>query len=169
MSDEREEILIMFSPYTILFFVDVDEWYENPYNAVNLGDIPDEIWNLYPSNRKYIANIMKFAGYVNRESILRLKCDGDITSMLKYVADRSKLVKDKEAMFGEFELYPSLLAIHPGLKPTFNRFITIVENLVPKRKTPGIMCSRATSQIEEGIKSSFQFQHDHERPESCNS
>ena len=79
---------------------------------------------------------MKFAGYVNRESILRLKCDTELASMFKYVADRSKLVKDKEAMFGVFELDPSLLAIHPGLKPTFKRFYNKVENLVPKRKKP---------------------------------
>ena len=120
----------------ILSLLDVDEWDEDRYDAVNLGDIPDELWDLFPSNGKYIVNIMKFAGYVNRASILRLKCDTELTSMFKYVADRSKLVKDKEAMFGVFEIDPSLLAIHPGLKPTFKRFLNKVENLVPKRKKP---------------------------------
>ena len=114
------------------FLVDVEEWDEDRYDEVNLRDIPEDLWKLIPSYGKYIENIMKFAGYVNRESILRLKCDKEV-SLMKYVADRSKLVKDKEAMFGIFELDPSLLAISPGLKPTFKRFISKVENLVPNR------------------------------------
>ena len=70
--------------------------------------------------------------------------------MFEYVADRSKLVQDKTTMFGVFELGPSLLAIHPGLKPTFKRFIAKVENLVPKRKAaassqePPAKCTRKT-------------------------
>ena len=112
------------------FLVDVEEWDEDRYDEVNLCDIPEDLWKLIPSYGKYIENIMKFAGYVNRESILRLKCDKEVSLMFKYVADRSK---DKEAMFGIFELDPSLLAISPGLKPTFKRFISKVENLVPNR------------------------------------
>ena len=115
------------------FLVDVEEWDEDKYDEVNLRDIPEDLWKLIPLYGKYIENIRKFAGYVNRESILRLKCDKEVSLMFKYVADRSKLVKDKEAMFGIFELDPSLLAISPGLKPTFKRFISKVENLVPNR------------------------------------
>ena len=85
---------------------------------------------------------MKFASYTNRDAILRLKCEKELSSMFKYVADRSNLIKDKEAMFGVFELDPSLLAIHPGLKPTFKRFIAKVENLVPKRKTATPSCTQ---------------------------
>ena len=61
---------------------------------------------------------MKFAGYVNRVSIIRLKSDTEVSSMFKYVLDRIKLVQDRKAMFDIFEPDPSLLAISPGLKLT---------------------------------------------------
>ena len=63
---------------------------------------------------------MKFAGYVNRESILRLKCDKELNNMLKYVADREALVSDKKEMFGILAADLKLLSILPGLSPHLN-------------------------------------------------
>ena len=121
----------------IFSFIDDDEWDEDRYDAVNYGDIPDTLWALIPSSQKYIENIMKFCSYVNRESILRLKCDKEVKAMFKYVTDRIQLVQDRRAMFGIFEPDPtSLDAMPPGFKPTFKRFLARVENLVPLRNRP---------------------------------
>lgn len=114
-------------------FLDSEEWDEARYDEVNFGDIPEELWKIFPSNERYIVEIMKFAGIVNREAILRLKSEKAVEEMFNYVVVREKLVEDKKAMFGIFAKDLSLLSIKPGLKPTFKRFITKVENLIPNR------------------------------------
>ena len=77
---------------------------------------------MFPSYGKYIENIMKFSGYVNRASILRLKCENEVALMFKFAADRQELVEDKKSMFGIYALNLKLLAISPGLKVTFKHF-----------------------------------------------
>lgn len=82
-------------------------------------------------------NIMKFPGFVSHESILHLKYDNEVRSMLKYIADCVTLVKDKDEMLGLFAADLKLLLILPGIKATFKRFISKVEVLIPspnKRK-----------------------------------
>ena len=86
---------------------------------------------MFPSYGKYIENIMKFSGYINRASILRLKCEKEVDLMVKFVADRQELVEDKKSMFGIYAPNVKLSAISPGLKTTFKHFITKVEELIP--------------------------------------
>ena len=74
---------------------------------------------------------MKFSGYINRASILRLKCEKEVDLMFKFVADRQELVEDKKSMFGIYAPNVKLLAISPGLKTTFKHFIVKVEELIP--------------------------------------
>lgn len=120
---------------------------ENQYDELNYGDIPEELWKIFPSNSKYIMNIMKFCGYDNRESILRLKCEKEVSKMFKFVVDREKLVTNKEEMFGIFAADVTLLTILPGFKPTFKRFLTKVENLVPNRTTKSKRNGQSPSEI----------------------
>ena len=58
-----------------IFLLDVEEWDEAKYAEVNFGDIPEALWKIFPSKKSYIVTMMKFAGFVNREAILRLKCE----------------------------------------------------------------------------------------------
>ena len=107
--------------------IDDGDWDEDRYDEINYGEIPNALWALIPSSQKYVENIMRFNGYVNREPILRLKCDKEVKVMFKYVTDRIKLVKDKAAMFGIFEPDPKLLdSMPPGFKSTFKRFLAEV-------------------------------------------
>ena len=77
---------------------------------------------------------MNFCGYCNRASILKLKDKDEFKKMFKFVVDRQELVSDKNKMFGIFASNPALLTILPGLEPTFKRFLSKVEEIIPKTK-----------------------------------
>ena len=90
-------------------------------------------------------HIMKFSGYDNLESILKLKCKKEINKMFKFVVKRVTLVQDKDDMFGIFAEDISILEMLPGLKPTFKRFLGKVKNLIPNPATRRKRLSQGTS------------------------
>ena len=87
---------------------------------------------MFPPNGAYLKRIMQWCSYCNRDSILKLKDKGELLKMFKLVTDRQELIEDKSDMFGIFARNPSMVTILPGLESTFKRFLTKVENLVPK-------------------------------------
>jgi hypothetical protein len=90
---------------------------------------------MFPEQDTFLPNIMKFCGYLNRNSILKLKSAPELQRMLDYVVKMAELVPDKQAMFGIFAPKPALLAefrMPPGTHSTFDRFIDRVDKLTAK-------------------------------------
>ena len=113
-----------------LFFSESDE---NRQNCLKYNNISDDLWKEFPESGAYIKNIMIFCGYNNRESIIRLKDENEVSKMFSTVIELQELVPEhqKDEMFGIFRKNPSLLKILPGIEQGFQRFLKKVENLVP--------------------------------------
>ena len=108
---------------------------EQRRERVNFADIPEELWRMFPERDRYITNIMKFSGYLNRNSILKLKNDAAVKEMFVYAVNLAKLITDKTEMFGMFAPDPALLiemGMPPGTRSTFDHFLDKVDKLLPK-------------------------------------
>ena len=90
---------------------------------------------MFPEQDTFIPNIMKFCGYLTRNSILKLKNESEVQKMFEYVVKMAELIPDKQAMFGIFAPKPTLLSemgMPPGTWSTFERFLDRVDKLLPK-------------------------------------
>jgi hypothetical protein len=117
-----------------LFYLDCDdETEEERYDRLNYDPIPDNLWRLIPPQGSYLKKIMMWCGYENRDAIVKLKDKGELNKMFKFVTDRLELIDNKTEMFGVFAKNPLMVTILPGLESNFKRFLSKVENLVPKK------------------------------------
>ena len=101
---------------------------------------------MFPERDSFIPNIMKFCGYLNRYTIVKLKNSAEIQKMFDYVVSKAELVEDKKAMFGIFARNPSLLSIPPGTQAILERYLDKIDRLLPKR-------SRSKSKLQKAARS----------------
>ena len=105
---------------------------------------------MFPEQDTFIPNIMKFCGYLNGNSILKLKNESEVQKMFEYVVKMAELIHDKQAIFGIFAPKPTLLSemgMPPGTWSTFERFLDRVDKLLPK---PVKLKSRKTTKSPSG-------------------
>ena len=97
--------------------------------------IPEHLSNIFPSHGEYIANILKFCGYQSRETIVKLRDKDEVKKMFTFAATYCDLIdkNNRRKTFGIFARNPQTVTVLPGLKPVLKRFITAVENLIPKK------------------------------------
>ena len=81
--------------------------------------IPPHLWNILPPNAFYLRNIMEFAGYQTRESVIRLKHPEELQKMFNFVIELYDVIEDKKGCFGIFASKTEKLRVLPGLEPTF--------------------------------------------------
>ena len=116
----------------ILILGTPEESEEQRRERIDFQDIPEDLWKMFPERDSFIPNIMKFCGYLNRYTIVKLKNSAEIQKMFDYVVSKAELVEDKKAMFGIFARNPSLLSIPPGTQDILERFLDKVDGLLPK-------------------------------------
>lgn len=128
----------------------VTETDEEKYKRLNYETIPSELWNIFPTHGNYIVELLKFAGYQSRETILKLKDPDEKRKWLTFVAEHSFLMDEteKKKTFGIFAKKPEFVKIIPGLETVFTRFIKSVEDLIPKASTRNSTVSHETGKVK---------------------
>ena len=58
--------------------LEIEEMHPTDSKTTTDGAIPDEIWNIFPSQGTYVKKIMKFSGYETIDSVLKLKSKDEI-------------------------------------------------------------------------------------------
>ena len=86
----------------ILILGTPEESEEQRREQIDFQDIPEDLWKMFPERDSFIPNIMKFCGYLNRYTIVKLKNSAEIQKMFDYVVSKAELLEDKKAMFGIF-------------------------------------------------------------------
>ena len=78
---------------------------------------------------------MKFSGYADVDSMLRLKKPDEMKKMIKFAVEMIDLVPNKDDMFGIFSRKPEKVCVLPGLELSFERFLNEVGKLKPREKS----------------------------------
>lgn len=125
----------------------MEETEEEQYQRLNCGTLPTHIWDIFPAHGQYIVQLMKFAGYQSRETIVKLKDPDEKRKMLSFAANHTFLLDEAgmKETFGIFVKKPEAVMILPGLETVFQRFIKTVENLIPKKKQANKRIPSSTS------------------------
>ena len=99
MNLENSTLAPVLFEYSFLFLdalnVTQDETEEEKYQRLNCGTIPDYLWNIFPSHGQYIVQLLMFARYQSRETILKLKDPDEKKKMLSFAANHSFLLDQR--------------------------------------------------------------------------
>ena len=120
------------------FLLGTGETEEEKENRLNYGTLPEHLWKIIPSHGAYMENLLKFAGYNSRASIVKLKDKEEMKKVVAFAAEHAYLIEkdDLKKTFGIFAKNPEAVKVLPGLEPDIKRFIDAVENLIPKKPKP---------------------------------
>ena len=117
--------------------LEIEEIHPTDSKTTTDGTIPDEIWNIFPSQGTYVKKIMKFSGYETIDSVLKLKSKDEIEKMFSFVKTMADVVEEKDAMLGIFSKCPEKVMLLPGLE------VCLLMNLLYIRKKPEKIYYRA--------------------------